>query len=155
MANSTHEVLLEHGFIPSHPLKARKALSLSEQGKRYRLDISGTKQTVAYQVDGNIIVSGRKCDKLVLVRLDSASEEWAQILVELKGGGVEHALEQLIATAKNPMLKHPTNVVRRARVVATSFPANKANPNVEKLKLQLLQMGIDYKGLKSDQPDGI
>lgn len=46
-----------------------------------------------------------------------------------------------------------TNRVRKARLVATSFPANKANPKVEKMKIEFAKMKIDYKNIKSGQTD--
>ena len=77
-------------------------------------------------------------DKLVLVKLSSQPEQWAEIFVELKGSDVGHALTQLIETIKRPIFKHQSNVIKRARIVATSFPANKSNPDIERKKITLL-----------------
>ena len=155
MSSSTYETLVQAGFVPVQELAARKILTTIEKGKRYALQISNSKESVLYQVDGNIITVGDKCDKLVLVKLSNQPEMWAEIFVELKGGDVGHALTQLIDTIKQPIFKHPTNVVKWARVVATAFPANKSNPDIERKKIALLQLGFDYKGLKTGQLDCI
>lgn len=81
------------------------------------------------------------------------AEAWTQIFVELKGHYSIHGMEQLLATAKNPILASSTNHVRKARLVATSFPTNKANPKVEKLKIEFAKMKVDYKNIKSGQTD--
>lgn len=154
---STHETLQQAGFQPQQSLDKRKTLSTSEEGKKYLLDIAGEKYSVLYQVDGVIIKEGEKCDKLVLVHTgdEGAMEHWTEIFVELKGTDVKHALEQLIASAKKTILKHESNTERRARVVASNFPANNANPDVEKLKTQLAAMRIKYKQFKNGQRDCI
>ena len=155
MPTSTYDTLTQAGFVPQQGLAVRSILATSEEGKRYALKISNSKESVLYQVDGNIVKAGDKCDKLVLVKLSTKPETWAEIFVELKGGGVSHALTQLIETIKKPIFKHPTNVEKRARVVATAFPANNSNPDVERKKITLLQMGFDYKGFKTGQMDSI
>lgn len=155
MNSSTHEALMQAGFEPEQGLSARKILTTIEKGKRYALQIANGKESVLYQVDGNIVTTGDKCDKLVLVKLSSQPEQWAEIFVELKGSDVGHALTQLIETIKRPIFKHQSNVIKRARIVATSFPANKSNPDIERKKITLLQFGFDYKGLKTGQADCI
>lgn len=155
MSSSTHEVLILAGFEPEQGLSARKILVTAENGKRYELQISNDKESVLYQVDGNIITTGERCDKLVLVKLSNQPEQWAEIFVELKGRDVGHALTQLIETIKRPIFKHQTNVVKRARVVATSFPTNKSNPDIEYKKRELMKLGFEYKGCKSGQSERI
>lgn len=150
---STHEALMQVGFVPQQELSVRKIMTTKENGIQYALQISEDKESVLYQVDGDIITTGDKCDKLVLVKLSSEPEKWAEIFVELKGKDVGHALTQLIETIKQPIFKHQTNEVKRARVVATSFPANKSNPDIERKKIVLLRLGFEYKGLKPKQFD--
>ena len=153
MNTSTHEVLTQAGFVPQQELSVRKIMTTKENGIQYALQISEDKESVLYQVDGDIITTGDKCDKLVLVKLSSEPEKWAEIFVELKGKDVGHALTQLIETIKQPIFKHQTNEVKLARVVATSFPANKSNPDVERKKIKLSRLGFEYKGLKPKQFD--
>lgn len=147
-----HEKLEEEGYIVEQPLTVRKKVSTSENGKRYTLEISDSKESVVYQVDGHIITQGNKCDKMVLV--ERANDDWMQILVELKGVDVNHAIVQLESTLQNGKLKHPTNKEKRARIVAASFPANRGNTVLEKAKIRFRQVyQCDLRGLKSNQPD--
>ena len=155
MPTSTYDTLLQAGYSPSQSLLVRKILATHEEGKRYALQISNNKESVLFQVDGTIIKTGEKCDKLVQVKLESKPEKWAQIFVELKGHDVSHALTQLIETAKQKIFCHSTNTIKRACVVATSFPTNKANPEIEKKIIELGKMQFQLKKLKSGQTDNI
>lgn len=154
MSTSTYDSLISSGFKPQLPLEVRKTVVTQELGKKYTLDITKSYPSAVFQVDGNIIKAGLKCDKLVMVKTsDSPSEEWTQIFVELKGHDAIHGMEQLLATAKNDIFANATNKTRKARLVATSCPSNKANPTVEKLKRDFSKMKIDYKSLKPGQKD--
>ncbi len=154
MGKSTYENLTLAGYKAEQPLKIRKTVATQEQGKKYTLDVQGELPSAVFQVDGYIIKSDVKCDKLVMVQTANEPEEaWTQIFVELKGHDAVHGMEQLLATAKNPTFVSFTNRVRKARLVATSFPSNKANPKVEKMKIEFAKMNVDYKNIKSGQTD--
>lgn len=147
-----HEKLQEQGYIPEQALAIRKMISAAEKGKRYLLPVTNSKQSVLYQIDGYIINKGNKCDKMVLVH--NGDNVWTQIFVELKGVDVSHAVTQLESMLKNATLMHPSHREKRARIVATSFPSNRANPMMEKAKIHFLKTyQCDFRGLKSDQPD--
>ena len=152
---STYDNLTNNGFLPEQPLQIRKTIVERENGKKYTLEVSDNKSSVSYQVDGNIIKEGEKCDKLILVKY--SDDEWAEIFVELKGVDVPHAIEQLLTTLKKPIFKHPSNKVIKARIVATSFPSNKANPIMEKAKREFANKPYfcDLRGLKNGQKDKI
>lgn len=79
----TYGNLRRIGFMPQQDLMARKTLATAEQGKKYTLDISGNKESAAFDVDGYIVKKGSKCDKLVLVK--HSEDNWTEIFVELKG----------------------------------------------------------------------
>lgn len=103
MGKSTYENLTLAGYVAEQPLKVRKTVATQEQGKKYTLGIQGEFPSAVFQVDGYIIKSDVKCDKLVMVQTSAESEEaWTQIFVELKGHDAIHGMEQLLATAKNP-----------------------------------------------------
>lgn len=154
MGKSTYENLTLAGYEAEQPLQIRKTVATQEQGKKYTLDVHDCLPSAVFQVDGYIVKSNVKCDKLVMVRTSTEPEEaWTQIFVELKRHDAIHGMEQLLATAKNPTFNSSTNRVRKARLVATSFPANKANPKVEKLKIELAKMNVDYKNIKSGQTE--
>lgn len=154
MSNSTYNSLTTAGFKPEQALLVRKTVVTQEKGIKYTLDVKANYPSVVFQVDGSIIKSGRKCDKLVLVNTKSeSSEEWIQIFVELKGHDAIHGIEQLLDTAKNEKFIDKSNKVRKARLVATSIPSNRANPMVEKLKREFKKIKVDYKSLKPGQKD--
>lgn len=153
---STHEILQQKGFAAESALLNRKTVSTNiEEGKRYTIDLGESKPSVVYKVDGNIITLGSKCDRLVLIQTASnaTAEEWLEIFVEQKGTDVKHAYEQLLDTIKLAIFKHATNKVRRACVVATSFPANGSNPAIEKIKKELAHMNVQCKQFKTGQKD--
>lgn len=152
---STHDNLSANGYHPEQPLQVRKTIVESENGKKYSLEVLDNKASVSYQVDGNIIKEGEKCDKLILVKY--SDDEWAEIFVELKGVDVSHAIDQLLTTLKKPIFRHPSNKIVRARIVATSFPSNKANPIMENAKKEFASKPFfcDLRGLKNGQKDKI
>ena len=156
MSSSTYNSLMTAGFEPEQALQVRKTVVTQEKGIKYTLDVKNNYPSVVFQVDGYIIKSGRKCDKLVLVNTKSESpEEWTQILVELKGHDAVHGIEQLLETAKNDKFSDKSNKTRKARLVATSIPSNRANPMVEKLKRDFKKIKVDYKSLKPGQKDNL
>lgn len=156
---NTYEMLAEKGFQPSQPLACRKILTASEQGRKYTLEISDSQKTALFDIDGYIVTQGQKCDKLVLVdRCRNAGDEnWCEIFVELKGKDVAHAIEQIRATLKNPMFRHPSNKTVKARIVAASFPSNKSNPIMEKAKKEFAASPYhcDLRGMKNGQKDQV
>ena len=156
---NTYEMLTGKGYKPSLPLLYRKTLVTSEKGRKYTLSISGKKETALFDVDGYLVTRGQKCDKLVLVDecKNAGKEEWCEIFVELKGKDVAHAIEQLRTTLQNPLFKHPANKVVKARIVASSFPANKANPIMEKAKKEFAASPFhcELRGMKNGQEDKI
>jgi len=152
--DNIYSSLIDKGFKPKQDLSYRKTVSVSEEGKSYLLDVSDKKQSAQFQVDGDILVEGQKCDKLILVEFKSDS--WAEILVELKGANVAHAIDQLECSLKNKNLQHKTITESRARIIATSFPASKSDPTMEKAKKRFRQLyKCDLRGFKSKQKDSI
>lgn len=135
MSESLHSVL-EKDFRPTLPLESRENLSLKEQRTKYLLRFGKRRTCVAYQVDGNIITEGNRCDYLVLAKQDEDSQDnnWKAVFIELKGTDVEHALKQLDAGMSNSKLKHSSINERHARIVAKSFPSSKSNPKFETAK---------------------
>lgn len=149
-----HEKLMALGYNPEQGMAVRKMVSVSEKGKAYKLQVNGSRESVIYQVDGNIITDGNKCDKMILV--EHTADDWTQILVELKGADVGHVILQLESTLKYPKLRHVSNKVKMARIVATSFPSSRGNPILEKAKIRFLRnYNCDLRGMKSNQPDKI
>ena len=154
MAENTYSALKESGYAPEQELSIRKIVATSELGKRYHLNVSQSKRSSLFQVDGYIVSEGKRCDKLVLV--EKAKDNWAEIFVELKGVDIASGVEQLRACLDNSLFKHLTNKELRARIIAQSFPSNKSNPVMEKAKIEFRQKyHCDLRGMKNGQQDSI
>ncbi len=154
MAENTYSSLKESGYTPELELSVRKIVATSELGKRYHLNISLSKRSTLFQIDGHIISEGKRCDKLLLV--EKSKDDWAEIFVELKGVDVTSGIDQLKACLENPLFKHLTNKEIRARIIAQSFPSNKSNPLMEKAKIVFRQKyHCDLRGMKNGQQDSI
>lgn len=125
------------------PLGERKIVSTSEKGKTYRVVFTEVKPSAVYTIDGNIITEGNKCDKLVLIQTDKSKNNWLEIFVELKGKGVDHAIEQLKATVDKPIFQHKTIEKRWVRIVAQSFPRNTGDSSYERARIYFKKKNID------------
>lgn len=153
---STYSRLTGEGYSPQQDLKVRKIVSVSEKGTKYKL-ATDDKYSAVFQIDGYIIKKeeGRKCDKLILVRKDNtAKEDWTELFVELKGKDILRAIDQLRATLKDPKFRHQSNKDIRARIVANSYPSNKANSDMEKAKRDFRKdFNCDLRSVKNGQED--
>ena len=108
------------------------------------------------QVDGCIICNGDKCDKLVLSKNPTDTKTWIGHFVELKHSDVEHAIDQLEATIRHTVFKHPSLTRKYARIVATRFPANNGNTPFERARERFAdKYQCNLKRLKPNQPDSI
>ncbi|MDE6669642.1 MAG: hypothetical protein K2K26_08165 [Muribaculaceae bacterium] len=159
MTESLHTIL-SRSYSPKLSLTERENLSIKETKTTYKLSFGKRRQSVVYQIDGNIITEGNKCDYLILARQDSSeadNEKWKSIFVELKGKDVLHALMQLDATLDNKLFKHPSVNEVHARIVAKSFPANTANTEFEKARrrFKTKHKNCTFKQITSNQPDYI
>lgn len=92
---------------PEQRWNKRKSLSVGERGQTYRVMLSKECMSAVYGIDGGVIKDLRvmKCDKLILVDLDNLA--LFELFVELKGGNIQHAIEQVEATLTNPLF-NPT-----------------------------------------------
>lgn len=132
-------------YKAEQPLGERKIVSTSEKGKTYRIKFANIKPSSVYTIDGNIITKGERCDKLVLVQTNVSQNKWLEVFVELKGNGVDHAVEQLKVTIDKPIFQHKTIEKRWARIVAQSFPRNTGNSSIERARDYFKKKSIDFK----------
>lgn len=157
MAESLHTIL-SRSYSPKLPLAERDNMSVKETNTTYRLSFGKRRQSVAYQVDGNILTKGNRCDFLILAKqdaLENDEKKWKSIFVELKGKDVLHALQQLDATLDNKIFQHSSVNEVHARIVAKSFPANNANTEFEKAKRRFKKKHkyCTFKQVSSNHPD--
>ncbi len=156
---SLNEKLEKLGHKPCKPLMARKDISVKDSGRVYRLEFTDARASVAYQIDGDIVREGSKCDYLILAEhekdKDGSVRSWKEIFVELKGKDVVHAIEQLDSTVSMQIFRHPTNKELHARLIAKAIPSTSLNPEYWKAKMKFERdhKNIKLKTLKSLQPD--
>ena len=136
------------------PCRFRKQISVQEKGVKYFANVTPERDTAVLQVDGKIIAKGQKCDKLILSKDPKSEVCTIGHFVELKGCDIPHAIEQLEATISSTIFNSVDQ--KFARIVGNSFPASKANPIVEKARVQFKKrFNCNLKTLKSNQPDRI
>ena len=94
--------------------------------------------SAVYAIDGGIIKDYKitKCDKLVLLDLDN--QTLFELFVELKGGHIQHAIEQVEATLNNPLFKDSAVKIRQARIIGRRIPSNTGNSITEKAKKKFI-----------------
>lgn len=157
VTRSTYQRLVEEFPELDHQLKERRIFSVKEKKGNYRLEGLDGYPNIDYKVDGVLIPGSvekqKKCDCLLLISL--ASEIWVQVFVELKGANAEKALRQLEDTLSHPLFSSCCRGEKRvARLVASSFPANKSDNGLEKTKKRLLQKyNCSVRTFKSGQPE--
>lgn len=158
-ASSCYAYLCEKGYTPKSQLKIRRTLVCKENGVTYRLDNLDGCESAEFLIDGNIINGDTpRCDRLLLIKYGTPTtnlEQWVQIFVELKGGDIERAVEQIVTTVSNSMFNHSTNISRRARIITKNrIPSNGSNPEIEKAKKLLAKKYKCYlRCLKSGNPE--
>lgn len=144
------------GFNPEHEWKKRKTVTTSENGKTYRGELNPQRNCAVYQIDGEAITAGNKCDKLLLVIDDKQN---ATVFIELKGKNVTHAITQLESTLDNKFFKPTpakTDMVRARIVTNGCGPASASKMEVEKAKIRFIRKyNCDLRVLKSSQTDTI
>lgn len=147
--------LLEN-YVPEQRLIRRKKISIHEKSTHYSANVDPERETVVFVVDGNIIINGDKCDRLILSKVVGVENSWYGHFIELKGVNVEHAITQLEATIRHARCNHVTLQRKFARIIGRSFPSNKANPVFEKARARFRKdYDCELKCLKSRQPDKI
>lgn len=102
MPNDIYQTLSTR-YIPEKPLKTYSSIATEEKGIHYRANIIPPRDAAMFQVDGCIITSGQKCDKLLLSKNPSNLATWFGHFIELKGTDVSHAIDQLETTIRNPL----------------------------------------------------
>ena len=147
------DILLKD-YVPEQPLMRRKLLSTGENRVYYKAKVDPERETIVFKVDGCIITEGRKCDKLILAKTHVEGNDWSAYFVELKTSAIEHAIVQLEGSVRHAVFSHDTVGKKFARIVARAFPANNANPLVEKARQRFRkEYRCELKTLKSHQPE--
>ena len=154
MAN-TCDALCSMSFRPEKGRAMRSELSVKEKSIVYVLELKEKLYTSVFQIDGNIIRQGNKCDKLVVVEHPD-NEGWDNVFVELKGSDVKHAIAQLESSLSHPVFCNERPSKAYARVVSSCMPMRRNDPEWEKARARFKQRyGCELKRVKSRQPDNL
>lgn len=123
---------------PEQGWSVRKNIAVGERGQKYLANFSKGCTSAVYAIDGGIIkdYNVMKCDKLLLLEIDE--QKYFELFVELKGGNIQHAIEQVEATLKNPLFKDASVKARQARIVGRKIPSNTGNSVTERAKKTFL-----------------
>ena len=150
--------LQNKGFAPEQEWRQRKLVSVSENGKTYKVPVASGIESAVFQIDGQVIKAGQKCDKFLVAKQTDGSKG-TSVFIELKGKGVSHAIDQLEETIKNPLFRpYPTAADKtRARIITPSCgPASSSRIILEAARIQFKsQYNIELKVLKNSQPDSL
>lgn len=123
---------------PEQCWNIRKSVSVGERGQTYRANFQQGFLSAVYAIDGGIIKDKEitKCDKLVLI--DLGNDDLFELFIELKGGNIQHAIEQIEVTLKNELFKDPAVKIRQARVIGRKIPSNTGNSITERAKKRFI-----------------
>lgn len=141
---------IKEGIGLSQPWMLRTHISVSENGKRYSVEVKSQRQSSVFQVDGQIICNGNKCDKFIALE---DGNDCTAIFVELKGKDISHAIDQLKATVTHTHFQpKPTKADKvRARIVTPGCgPSSASKAKLETAKIRFLkQYNIELRVIKS------
>lgn len=152
--------LEKDGIHPYMGWNERSIVSVSENGKTYKANVAEGLKSAVFQVDGEIIKTGAKCDKF-LAALDTKkdNQKGVAVFIELKGKDISHAIDQLEATLKSrqfqPNPRHD-DIVRARIVTANCGPKSSSKIKLEDARIRFkTQYNTELRVLKNLQTDGL
>lgn len=149
------EYLENKGFMPEQPWKKRGTVSCGEKGKMYIAQTVDNTVCCVHRVDGVIIGPKQpKCDYLMLVR-DKNDNPVGESFIEIKGGDIMHAVEQLEATLRYFNVQRCSELDSRARVVTSrSIPGSITKGDFERARVRFNKIyNCKLKRIKPSCPD--
>ncbi len=119
--------------------EVQKIAVAEEKGKKYTLNNKSGFVIDKYQIDGCIVqpAGTRRCDFLFVTKFPNDQQPKTAYFVELKGGDIKSALEQIRDTIRYLKSDLPNHVYKARIVGHGSVPQIKALPPYKEL-LQLL-----------------
>lgn len=141
------------GINPDKGPSLMKKVSVTEKGVNYNVEIEGTNIVIIYPIDGVAIKEGQRCDKFITVLNDDSG---IAVFLELKGGDISHAIDQLESTIKNPLfMPYPSKKDKaRARIISNRGVSSASRSALERAKIRFLRSyNVDLKQISSLQPD--
>ena len=162
MADYTSAVVARLEKMAFHPIQQwteRGTISVSENGKTYRVAFNGENESAVFQIDNEIIRRGQKCDKLLAVLFPSHAfpEKGTTVFIELKGKDISHAIDQLEAAIRNPLFMpypKPGDHVRARIITAGCGPKSASRLKLEDARIRFNKLyNIELRVLKNSQQD--
>lgn len=145
------------GFTPSIEWKERSIVSVSENGKTYKVSVAAGLRSAVFQIDGVVITTGSKCDKFLAAIDADMNPDGTAVFIELKGKDISHAIDQLEATLKSQqfMPKPRKEDSVRARIVtANCGPKSSSKAKLEEARIRFkTQYNTELRVLKNQQSD--
>lgn len=141
------------GILPDKGPSPMKKVSVTEKGVNYNVEVEGTNIVIVYPIDGVAIKEGQRCDKFITVLNEDSG---VALFLELKGGDISHAIEQLESTIKNPLFKpFPSKQDKtRARIVSNRGVSSASRSELERAKVRFLRnYNVELKQFSNMQPD--
>lgn len=148
------------GVLPAIGWKERSIISVSENGKTYSAPVAKGLKSAVYQVDGDIIKTGVKCDKyLAALNTNNTDPNGVAVFIELKGKDISHAIDQLEATLKSQQFQpYPRqNDLAPARIVtANCGPKSSSKAKLESARIRFKTLyHTELRILKTLQTDNL
>ena len=145
------------GFTPSIGWKERSIVTVSENGKTYRVSVAAGLKSAVFQIDGAVITTGSKCDKFLAAISDDMNADGMAVFIELKGKDISHAIDQLEATITSQrFLPKPRkeDSVRARIVTANCGPKSSSKAKLEEARIRFkTQYNTELRVLKNQQSD--
>lgn len=145
------------GFTPSIEWKERSIVSVSENGKTYKVSVAAGLMSAVFQIDGVIIKTGSKCDKFLAAVNTDMNAEGTAVFIELKGKDISHAIDQLEATLTSQRFLPKPNKedsVRARIVTANCGPKSSSKAKLEEARIRFkTQYNTELRVLKNQQSD--
>lgn len=141
--------------MPEQPWKKRGTVSCGEKGKIYIAQMGVNTVCCVHRVDGVIIGSKQpECDYLMLVR-DENDKPVGESFIEINGGDIMHAVEQLEATLHYFNVQRCSEPDSRTRVVTScSMPGSIPKGDFERSRVRFNKIyNCKLKRIKPSCPD--
>ena len=132
-----------------------KKVSITEKGVNYTVDARESDSVTIYPIDGVLIKEGLRCDKLITIFKDDIG---IALFLELKGGNISHAIDQLESTIRHPLfLPYPSKKDKtRARIISSRGVKSASKVKYEDAKIRFRKIyNVDLKLLSNLQPDDV
>ena len=147
------ERLIARGIKSERKPSPMKKISVSEKGVKYNVEVEGSLTVAVFPIDGVAIKEGQRCDKFITILNEKSG---MAIFLELKGGDISHAIDQLESTITGALfLPYPKEKDKtRARIISNRGVSSASRIELERAKIRFFKnYNVELKQISSLQPD--